>query len=183
MKKTKPARKTSQMAVSSHRRKLNLALLALNLALATVFINTFYLPVKDRFSVEKTLAFNGTVPSPPPSFSPTPTSVDKPLNSTQIYISPKELEPFIEKYAGLYNVNRELMKKMAFCESSFNRFAVHGPYKGLYQFHSSTWTATRKRMGLNPDISKVFDTEEAVKTTAFKISQDGAGAWPVCGKL
>lgn len=164
MEKTKPVRKI---------RKFNPALLALNLALIIIMINTSYqieppakssLPSKD----------NSAPPSPSsPSFSALP----------QAYISQKEIEPLIDKYSRLYNVNNELMKKMAFCESSYNRFADSGRYKGLYQFHPSTWTATRKRMGLNQDISRVFDAEEAIKTAAFKMAQDGVGAWPVCGRL
>jgi hypothetical protein len=36
-------------------------------------------------------------------------------------------------------------------------------------------------MGLNPDPELRFNAEEAIKTTAYKISRDGTGAWPVCG--
>jgi hypothetical protein len=37
-------------------------------------------------------------------------------------------------------------------------------------------------MGENPDPFLRYHPEEAAKTAAFKMSRDGFGAWPVCGR-
>lgn len=101
---------------------------------------------------------------------------------TKLPITPVELEPLFDKYCGEYGLNKEMMKKIANCESHFNSQAVNGPYGGMYQFSVSTWRSNRQAMGLdsNPDLR--FNAEESIKTAAFKISRDGTGAWPVCGK-
>jgi soluble lytic murein transglycosylase-like protein len=92
------------------------------------------------------------------------------------------LEPIIEKYAKQYHVSKEVMIKIAKCESNFRPEAVNGPYGGMYQFVTGTWVSNRNAMGENPDPGLRFDAEEAIKTTAFKISRDGTGAWPVCSQ-
>jgi len=97
-------------------------------------------------------------------------------------ITPVELESLFDKYCGEYGLNKEMMKKIANCESHFNSQAVNGPYMGMYQFLASTWQSNRRAMGLDPDPNLRFNAEESIKTTAYKISRDGAGAWPVCGK-
>jgi hypothetical protein len=52
----------------------------------------------------------------------------------------------------------------------------------MFQFLASTWSANRNSMGLDPNPELRFDAQESIKTTAFKISRDGVGAWPVCGR-
>ena len=96
--------------------------------------------------------------------------------------SPAELEFLFNKYSQQYGVDKQLMKRIAYCESSFNPQAVNGPYKGMYQYLDTTWMAERRAMGLDPDPYLRYNSEEAIKTTAFKISRDGTGAWPVCGR-
>jgi hypothetical protein len=55
-----------------------------------------------------------------------------------------------------------------------------GIYGGMFQFDTQTWISTRTRMGLdtNPDLR--YNAEEAIKSAAFKISQDGTRAWSGC---
>ncbi|MFC1711258.1 transglycosylase family protein [Patescibacteria group bacterium] len=96
--------------------------------------------------------------------------------------SPEYLDPLFDKYCAQYGVSKEVMKKIAKCESGFRPEAVNGPYAGMYQFVTSTWVSNRNTMGLDPDPNLRFNAEEAIKTTAFKIARDGTGAWPVCGK-
>jgi len=98
-------------------------------------------------------------------------------------VSPAELAPLFSKYGEEYGVSEEVLKNIANCESHFNPNAVNGPYAGMYQFVDSTWVSQRNAMGLdsNPDLR--FNAEEAIRTTAFKISRDGTGAWPVCGQM
>lgn len=95
---------------------------------------------------------------------------------------PADLEPLFDKYSSQYGVSKALIKKIAQCESGFNPKAVNGPYAGMYQFLASTWISQRKIMGEDPNPELRFNAKEAVKTTAFKISRDGAGAWSVCGR-
>jgi len=92
------------------------------------------------------------------------------------------LEGLMERYGEYYGVSKEVLKKIAFCESGYNPEAINGPFAGMYQFLASTWISNRNAMGLDPNPDLRFNTEEAIRTTAFKISRDGTGAWPVCGK-
>jgi len=90
------------------------------------------------------------------------------------------LDQMFATYGQQHGVDSIFLKKIAYCESSFRPNAVNGIYAGLFQFTPATWSATRKKMGLdsNPDLR--FNPEESIKTAAFKISQDGPAAWPVC---
>lgn len=95
---------------------------------------------------------------------------------------PADLKPLFSKYGSEYGVSEQTLEKIAHCESTFNPRAVNGPYAGMYQFVAGTWISQRKAMGLDPNLNLRFNAEEAIKTTAFKISRDGTGAWPVCGR-
>jgi len=97
-------------------------------------------------------------------------------------VAPEVTLVLIEKYGQEYGVDPGLLKQIAACESGYRTEAANGPYGGMYQFLASTWASNRKAMGASPDPNLRFDAEEAIKTAAFKISRDGAGAWPVCGK-
>ncbi len=118
-------------------------------------------------------------PVPSPTRKPTPTFTPTP---TRIPLTSQELENFFGKYGDEYKIDRENLRKIAFCESKFNPQAVNKIYGGLYQFSENTWIATRRMMGLNPDAQLRFHPEEAIRTAAFKISQGGINAWPNCFK-
>ena len=94
--------------------------------------------------------------------------------------SPEQFETMFSAYSAYYKVDRGLLRTIAFCESRFIPSATNGRHAGLYQFNSSTWKATRKRMDLDPDPNLRFDAEEAIKTAAFKLHNSGHGAWVVC---
>ena len=111
-----------------------------------------------------------------------PSLVSKPKKQQPLKLSSQNLEVLFDKYSQQYQVASGLLKKIARCESSFNPRAVNGPYGGMFQFLASTWQSNRRAMGLDPNPSLRFNPEEAIKTTAFKISRDGTGAWPVCGR-
>lgn len=98
------------------------------------------------------------------------------------FVAPEELEPLFSRYGQMYGVSAKKLAVIAKCESTYNARAINGPYVGMYQYLDTTWVATRKRMGENPDPSLRYSAEESIKTTAYKISQGGIGAWPVCGK-
>lgn len=109
-----------------------------------------------------------------PDASPKPTLTLQPKADTQVINS-------INKYASEYNVDSNIMIKIAECESSLNSEATNGQYAGIFQFHPNTWESNRRAMGEDANISLRFSAEESAKTAAFKMSRDGFGAWPECG--
>lgn len=113
-----------------------------------------------------------------PTATPMPTSEPTPLPTTP---AASDLESLFEKYGNEFGVDKELLKKIAKCESGFNTNANNsGMYLGMFQFASQTWVANRNRMGLdsNPDLRT--NAEEAIRTAAYIISKSGPGAWPNC---
>lgn len=124
-----------------------------------------------------------TTPSPTPiptiAFTPTPTSTPRP---TPIIIAPSDLEQLFVKYSSEYSVAKDLLTRIAYCESRLNPNAVNRDYAGLFQFTQSLWTQTRQLMGQNPDINLRFNPEEAIRTAAFLVSQGHLSVWPNCGK-
>lgn len=128
--------------------------------------------------------------------TPTPTLIPKPkltikpsikptvvvLTQKPVPIPPSDVNTLIDKYAEEHHVDSNLMKRIAKCESNFHPDSTGGPYAGLYQFDKNTWISARTRMGLdtNPDLR--LNAEEAIKTAAFKISNDGSHAWQNCVK-
>ncbi|OGD62471.1 hypothetical protein A2160_00095 [Candidatus Beckwithbacteria bacterium RBG_13_42_9] len=109
-----------------------------------------------------------------------PKSVLEAFLSTKIDEVDLDLDQYFETYASQYQVDCNQLKSIAHCESGFNPNAVNDIYSGLFQFSPSTWQVNRNRMGLDPNPDLRYSAEEAIKTAAFKISQDGTGAWPVC---
>ena len=126
-------------------------------------------------------------PTPIPSATPhaakqnqtTPNQAEE-NTSIQITNAPEDIITLIEKYAGEYGVDRNMMVGIAKCESGFRSNAVNGPYAGIYQFVSGTWISNRRAMGLDENLDLRYNAEESVRTAAFKMSRDGFGAWPVC---
>lgn len=129
-------------------------------------------------------------PTKKPTFTPTPTFVptftpipptitptSKPLPNAS-----SDLEELFTRYATAYDINKDKLKKIAYCESTYNPQARAGVYGGLYQFTESFWVGTRALMGTdtNPDLR--FNSEEAIKTAAFLISQNRENVWPSCNK-
>lgn len=118
-------------------------------------------------------------PVPSPTRKPTPTFTPTP---TRIPLTSEELERYFSKYADEYKVDKEKLRKIAYCESKFNPQAVNKIYAGLYQFSENTWIVTRRMMALNSDAQLRYHPEEAIRTAAYKISQGGINAWPNCFK-
>ena len=116
-------------------------------------------------------------PTPSPSPTPTPTPTTSP---TPQPVSPAKIDEYFSLFSSQYQVDIWLLRRMAICESGYNYLAINGVYEGMFQFAPNTWIATRQRMVLdtNPDLR--LNPEEAIRTAAFKISQDGTSAWPHC---
>lgn len=95
--------------------------------------------------------------------------------------SPQTIDSYFEKYSKDYQVEESLLRKIAVCESGYNTSAENGVYGGMFQFTSLTWISTRQSMGENIDPDLRYNAEEAIKTAAYKISQNGIGSWKNCG--
>lgn len=117
--------------------------------------------------------------TPTPTNTPTPTATPTPTN-TPTPIPPSEFESMFDQYSNQYGIDKNKLKKIAFCESGGNSGANNGIYGGMFQFSAETWQGTRSQMGLdtNPDLR--FGAKESIETAAFKISRGGEGAWKNC---
>lgn len=132
-------------------------------------------------------------PTPKPSTKPTttPTSTPKPTvapsqtptpvpTATPDVWAPAEYDAWIAQYAGQYGIDRNILDRLANCESHFNPNAASGDYLGMFQFSTNTWQNYRMKMGLdaNPDLRT--NAEESIKTAAYAIQQSGTALWPSC---
>lgn len=112
-----------------------------------------------------------------PTQTPTPTPVPT-ITPTPISLS--SLENLFTKYSGSESISRELLRKIAVCESGLNPAARNGIYGGLFQFSESSWISTRRKMNMDTNPNLRFDLEQSIRTAAFKMALDGPGAWPNC---
>lgn len=114
----------------------------------------------------------------PPTSTPVPTAI--PTQQPTIAVV-TDLESLFDKYSAEFGADKELLKKIARCESGFNPTSNNsGLYLGMYQFASGTWVANRNRMGLDPNPDLRTNAEEAIRTAAYMISKGGQSHWPNC---
>lgn len=118
-------------------------------------------------------------PTPEPTATPTPEPTATPTPMPTITVS-VDLEPLFSKYGDQFAVDKELMKRIARCESGFNPNSDTGLYAGMFQYAAQTWISARTQMGLdtNPDLRK--NPEESIRTTAFMLANGRSSAWPNC---
>jgi hypothetical protein len=128
-------------------------------------------------------------PTPTPSPTPSPTPTAKPTitpTNTPTAVPtfpPTSLDELFEKYANQYSVAKDLLKRIAICESGLNPNATNLGYGGLFQFSESSWISVRNFMNLDTNASLRFSAEESIKTASFLISRGNADLiWPNCGK-
>src|SRR3989338_6982295 len=117
--------------------------------------------------------------TPVPSATPRPSATVTP---TPNRISAGDLEAFFSKYAEKESVDRDLLKKIAVCESGFNPAARNGIYGGLFPFSENSWQSLRRIMNLDTNPALRFNAEEAIKTAAYKLALNGRAAWPNCSQ-
>jgi hypothetical protein len=129
------------------------------------------------FALEYVVITETPIPTPTSTPTPSPTCTPTPLPFTST-----DYEKWFTTYSNNQSINKELLKRIAFCESGLNPGAINGIYGGLYQFSTNSWISARKSMNQdsNPDLR--FNPEEAIKTAAFKIATAGIRAWPNCSK-
>ncbi len=123
--------------------------------------------------------------SPKPTVTPKPSLTIKPLPTftpTPISVSQTQLDQWFTQYANHYSVNRDMLYKIAVCESKLNPNAKSGAYAGLFQFSEITWQSTRRIMNLDTNPNLRFNAQESIQTAAFKISTGGLSAWKNCLK-
>jgi len=113
--------------------------------------------------------------------TPTPTIISSPTPSPIIVLE-KDLDNLFTKFSNEYGVDKNLLKKIANCESGLNLNADSGNYKGLFQFSEQTWINARNLMGVDPEKGLCFNAEESIRTAAFLISQGRVNIWPTCSK-
>ncbi len=113
-------------------------------------------------------------PIPTPTFTPMPTPIPLPTYSSE------EIHGFIERFAGQYAVDPNVLRHIAVCESGFNPKAQSLSYAGLYQFGPGVWQRYRVRMGEDTNTDLRFNVEEAVQTAAYVLSVNEAYIWPNC---
>ena len=127
-----------------------------------------------RYDLEYIVISETPIPTRTPTPTPTPTITPTPK------LIPSQLDSIFEKYAKENSVDKNLLKKIALCESGLNPQARNGPYGGLYQFTTSAWISVRRLMNSDPNPDLRFNIEEAVRTASFKISVGGENIWPNC---
>lgn len=155
---------------------------------------------KNNYVISAATAIPTKMPTPTPlatqaggqatrSPSPTPMPTLKPITPnlepiiptpTPDVWSPADMEPIFSRFAGQYGVDKNILERLANCESHFNPNAKNGDYLGLFQFSTNTWTNYRSKMGedINPELR--HDIEASIKTAAYVISIVGTSPWPSC---
>src|SRR3989344_1856462 len=121
-------------------------------------------------------------PTPIPTKTPKPTIIPTPFPTIipQPAYTSQQINELIERFAVQYNVDPNVIRHIAICESGFNPSAVNGPYAGLFQFKGKTWSNSRIQMGEDSQPDLRFNAEEAIQTGAYLISQGKFYLWPNC---
>jgi len=114
------------------------------------------------------------VPTPKPAPVKTPTPVPQPSYTSE------QINGFIDKFAGQYGVDPNVIRHIAICESGFNPNAKNYIYTGLFQFGQITWQNIRVIMGENKDINLRLNAEDAVQTAVYAVSIGDHSIWPHC---
>lgn len=120
--------------------------------------------------------------TPTPTPFPTPTLIPTPTLTPTPIPAPVNLNDLFTKYSNQYSVAKDLLQKIANCESGFNSNSVNGDYLGMFQFSSGSWISNRNNMGLDPNTELRLNAEESIKTAAFMISVNRTNAWPNCSR-
>ncbi len=131
------------------------------------------------------LASPTMTPTPSPTLTPTatplptrtPTATPTPQPTIAVVV---DLDSLFEKYSNEYHTEKELLKKIARCESNFNSQATNGPYTGMFQFAEETWTTIRTRMGMDTNGELRKNAEESIRTASYMLAEGQATAWSGC---
>jgi len=126
-------------------------------------------------------------PSPAPTLVPTPKPLATPKPTAkagtpvpQPKFSSQQINEFIDRFAGQYGVDPNVIRHIAICESGFNPSARNYIYTGLFQFGPITWQNIRVKMNEDDNINLRLNAEDAVQTAAYAISIGDKAIWPHC---
>lgn len=168
-------------------------IIAFQVSFLIVFVPSYLFfsrPKEGKVLSEKVVASATPTPTatatPEPTETPTPAPTKKPTpkpTATPVPVpeySSQQVSELIERFAGQYAVDPNVMRAIAICETSFNYKAINGPYWGLYQFGPTTWENLREQMGEDPDTNLRLNPEEAAQTASYAVSQGKRGIWPNC---
>ena len=118
-------------------------------------------------------------PTPSPSPTPIPTKTPTPV-PTPSPVSSQEINGFIDRFAGQYGIDPNVVRHLAICESGFRPNAVNGDYVGLFQFGPITWKNIRAEIGEDTNINLRYSAEESVQTASYALSKGKGKIWPNC---
>lgn len=118
-------------------------------------------------------------PTPRPTSTTESTPTPLPTPTPDVW-SPAIYEPFFTQYANTYGVDKNVLERLANCESHYNPAAVSGVYVGMFQFGPVTWQKYRGMMGMDANLDLRLNAEESIRTAAYAISVSGTGMWPKC---
>lgn len=121
-----------------------------------------------------------SIPTPIPTPIPSPTVIPTPSPVPPPPVRPEAIHGFIERFAAQYNVDPNVLRHIAVCESGFNPMAVKLSYAGLYQFGPTAWGKYRGLIGEDESLELRFNAEEATQTAAYVLSINQAYIWPNC---
>ncbi|HJY98110.1 MAG TPA: transglycosylase SLT domain-containing protein [Patescibacteria group bacterium] len=161
----------------------------IRILLLILFAEVIYLavPKKESKVLSESITQTPTVtPTPVPTPTPTPvptlkpTPVPTPTPIPQPKYTSEEINGFINRFAGQYGVDPNVLRHIAICESGFNPQASNAGYAGLFQFGTTTWTNIRKEIGEDTDPNLRFNAEEATQTAAYALAKGKASIWPNC---
>lgn len=117
--------------------------------------------------------------TPSPTPEPTETPAPEPTATPDVW-APAEYDSLIAQYAGQYGVDRNILDRLAVCESHFNPNSQNGDYLGIFQFSKGTWQNYRSQMGMDPNPDLRSNAEESIRTAAYVVQQRGTAPWPSC---
>lgn len=128
---------------------------------------------------------NTPTPTATPTNTPTPTETPSPtptITPTPVVVtaSATDIDGYFQRYSDEYHVDKELLRRIAVCESGYNSQAQNGDYGGMFQFATQSWITVRGRMGLDTNSDLRFNPEQAIKTAAYHIANGGQASWPNC---
>lgn len=118
--------------------------------------------------------------APSPTPTPEPTATPTQRSFSEVEPTSIDLETLFSRYAQEYQVDKEVLKKIAKCESGLNPGAHNFAYAGLYQFSPLSWSNVRNSMGLDSNADLRLNAAESIRTAAYLISKGQLALWPNC---